>query len=57
VQWGEEHGAMLEFIKPGKPRLNAFIERVNRTCQTAILDFYLFRTLSEGREGTDCWLA
>jgi len=38
AQWAEEHGATLEFIKPGKPTQNAFIERFNRTYQTEILD-------------------
>lgn len=56
VQWAEEHGVMLEFIKPGKPTQNAFIERFNRTYRTEILDFYLFRTLNEAREITERWL-
>lgn len=46
AQWAEEHGVLLEFIKPGKPTQNAFIE----------LDFYLFRTLNEAREITERWL-
>lgn len=53
AQWAEEHGVMLEFIKPGKPTQNAFIERFNRTYRTEILDFYLFRTLNEAREITE----
>jgi putative transposase len=56
AQWPEEHGVALEFIKPGKPTQNAFIERFNRTYRTEILDFYLFRTLNEAREITECWL-
>lgn len=53
AQWAEEHGVQHEFIKPGKPTQNAFIERFNRT---EILDFYLFRTLNEAREITGRWL-
>lgn len=54
--WAEEHGVQLEFIRPGKPTQNAFIERFNRTYRTEILDFYLFRTLNEAREITEHWL-
>lgn len=57
AQWAEEHGMILEFIRPGKPTQNAFIEHFNRTYRTEILDFYLFRTLNEAREITERWLA
>ena len=57
AQWAEEHGVTPEFIRPGKPTQNAFIERFNRTYRTEILDFYLFRTLNEAREITERWLA
>ncbi|GAA0516883.1 hypothetical protein GCM10009414_28120 [Tatumella terrea] len=56
AQWAEEHGVQLEFIKPGKPTQNAFIERFNRKYRAEILDFYLFRTLNEAREITERWL-
>ncbi|QJW57846.1 hypothetical protein HL670_04768 [Serratia plymuthica] len=43
---------LLGFIKPSKPTQNDFVERFNRTYQTEILDFYLFRKLNEAQEIT-----
>lgn len=56
AQRAEEHGVFPEFINPGKPTQNSFIERFNRTYRTEILDFYLFRTLNEARKITERWL-
>ncbi len=56
AQWAEEHDVVLDFIKPGKPTQNTFIERFNRTYRTEILDCNLFRTLNEVREITERWL-
>lgn len=50
AEWAEKHAVKLEFIKPGEPTQNAFIERFYRTHCTEILDFYLFRTPNEVRE-------
>jgi len=57
AEWAEKHAVKLEFIQPGKPTQNAFIERFNRTYSTEILDFYLFRTLNEVREITERWVS
>lgn len=56
AEWAEEHGVKLEFIKPGKPMQNGFIERFNRTYRQAVLDMYVFQTLNEVREQTERWL-
>lgn len=56
AEWAEMHAVKLDFIKPGKPTQNAFIERFNRTYRTEIFDFYLFRTLNEVRDVTERWL-
>jgi len=56
ASWAEEHGITLEFIKPGKPTQNSYIERFNRTYRTEILDMYVFRTLNEVRDLTENWM-
>jgi len=49
AQWAEEHGTGLDFIPPGKPTQNSYIERFNRTYREEVLDLYIFSRLSEVR--------
>ena len=56
AEWAETHGIFLDFIEPGKPTQNSYVERFNRTYRTEILDFYVFKTLNEVREITDQWI-
>lgn len=53
ASWAEEHGIALEFIKPGKPTQNSYIERFNRTYRDEILNMYVFKILNEVRELKD----
>ena len=56
TQWAEQRGIRLEYIQPGKPQQNAYIERYNRTVSYAWLSQYLFETIDEVREFATRWL-
>lgn len=56
ADWAEDHTVNLEFIQPGKPTQNAYIERFNRTYRDEVLNMYVFKTLSEVRTITEEWL-
>lgn len=56
ADWAEENNVELEFIKPGKPMQNGFIERFNRSYREAVLNMYIFESLEEVRTETEKWL-
>ncbi|MHA6847702.1 integrase core domain-containing protein, partial [Ralstonia syzygii] len=57
AEWAESRGITLDFIEPGRPMQNGFIERFNGSYRRGVLDMHVFRTLSEVREHTERWLA
>ena len=56
TQWAKQQGIRLEYIQPGKPQQNAYIERYNRTVRYAWLSQYLFETIDEVKEFATRWL-
>ena len=56
TKWAKEAGMAIQYIQPGKPTQNAYIERFNRTLHEDILDAYLFATLDDVREAVRWWM-
>jgi putative transposase len=56
VQWAKDHGMAIQYIQPGKPNQNAYIERFNRTFREEVLDQHLFVRLEDVREAAHWWM-
>ncbi len=55
-KWARQRAVRLEFIQPGKPQQNAYIERYNRTVRYDWLAQYLFDSIEEVQEYATRWL-
>jgi len=55
-QWAEERDIHLQFIQPGNPQQNAFVERFNRTVRYEWLSQYLWADLDEVRPFATGWM-
>ena len=56
TELAQGHNIQLEFIQPGTPTTNSYVERFNCTFRDEILNMYVFRTLTEVRELTENWM-
>jgi putative transposase len=56
TSWSKNAGMAIQYIQPGKPNQNAFIERFNRTYREEVLDQHLFLSLADVREATHWWM-
>jgi putative transposase len=55
-EWCRERRIDIQFIQPGKPMQNGYIERFNRLYREAVLDAYLFFDLYQIRQLTAEWI-
>ena len=56
TNWAKAHGILIDYIKPGCPYQNAYIERFNRTYRDDVLDCYIFNNLNEVKRLTQDWI-
>ena len=54
-QWCEQNKITLQYIQPGEPTQNAYIERNNGSLRRELLDAYMFTTVKEVRQMTQDW--
>jgi putative transposase len=54
--WARDHEIKIQFIQPGRPMQNGYIERFNRIYRESILDAYLFFELDQVRTLTEEWM-
>lgn len=54
--WANKCGIRIEYIQPGNPQQNAYVERFNRTVRYEWLAQYLFDTVGEVQDFATRWL-
>ena len=54
-QWCNDHKITIQFIQPGKPTQNAYVERKNGSMRRELLNPHLFFSLSEARWRSEEW--
>ena len=56
VNWAKKRGIRMEYIQPGKPQQNAYVERFNRTVRYEWLAQYCFDVISEVQDFATRWV-
>jgi len=56
MSWAERRGIHLEYIQPGKPHQNGYVERYNRTVRYDWLSQYLFESIQQVQDYATRWL-
>jgi putative transposase len=57
LAWADRRGIHIDFIQPGQPQQNAYVERYNRTVRYDWLAHHLFETYYEIQEFATRWLS
>ncbi|TQD33142.1 integrase core domain-containing protein, partial [Haloflavibacter putidus] len=56
AEWSKMHEIEFQYIQPGKPTQNAFIERFNGSYRRGVLNKYVFEDIDQVREQTQIWM-
>ncbi len=56
ISWAEKNGITIEYIQPGKPQQNAYIERYNRTVRYDWLNQYFWVSIEEVQDYATQWI-
>jgi putative transposase len=56
VSWAKRKGIRMEYIQPGKPQQNAYVERFNRTVRYEWIAPYCFDTIKEAQGFATRWI-
>jgi putative transposase len=54
--WAKEWGIRFEYIQPGKPQQNAYVERFNRTVRYEWLSQYYWSNIEEVQDFATRWM-
>jgi len=54
--WAKDKGIIMQYIQPGRPMKNGYIERFNRLYREAVLDAYIFFDLYQVKQLTAEWI-
>ena len=55
-KWAEKNKITIQYIQPGQPQQNAYVERYNRTVRHEWLDQYIIESIEEAQDQATQWL-
>ena len=54
--WTEQRGITIQYIQPGKPQQNGYVERYKRTVRQEWLEMNIFGTIEQAQNAATDWL-